>query len=207
MKALIFLLLTAVHINAQEIVDRDREGFVGPVSSFQSYRADFINDNGKWIEGPKRFLNSDGFDRNGNRWEKRARYSYFYYCYSNVDIKTTYDARGYRVDTLSFTWRHSGEPNGAEINIFDFKDRLIESSRVDKDGSIPYRRLYKRNETGNSIEIEYYSLGMLTQKLTYTYEYDPRGNWVKQVETKWIYESGKTVSEPVMVYYRTVWYY
>lgn len=187
--------------------DRDREGFVGPVSSFQLYRADFINDNGKWIEGQKHLLNSDGFDRNGSRWESRARYPYFYHCYNRVDMKSTYDARGYRVDTLSFTWTHNDEPNGREINTFDDKDRTIESLRVGKDGNVPYRMLYKRNETGNPVEIEYYSLGNLTQKRTYTYEYDSRGNWVKQVETKWAYESGKAVSEPVMVYYRTVWYY
>jgi len=201
------LLLAALTGRAQEVTDRDRDGLIGPVASMQCFTAKFTNDSGKWVEGQKQYTHSIGYNREGNLWEGRSRYPCFYYCYNDVKIETSYDGMGHKIDTLSFTGRHNKQPNGKIINTFDEKDRLIESTKVTNDGRVAYRSVYKRNEQGNPLEVAYYKSGTLTQRLTYEYEYDSRGNWTKQIETRWLYESGPPYSYPMAVNYRLVFYY
>ena len=77
----------------------------------------------------------------------------------------------------------------------------------DKDDRIASRMVFKYNEKGHIAEVEDYEEEVLTQKTTFAYEYDSRGNWIKQTLTKWIEESGQLHSQPTMAYYREITYY
>ena len=129
-------------------------------------------------EGSKKYSYEVEYNKDGYQGEHRERYSYLYYCYNDVDIKTTYDQRGYRVDTLTFTLRHEGSPNGKEINTYDENDRIMESVRLLNDGRAEFRMVYTRNEKGHTIEVSYYQFEVFIQKYISTYEYDAKGNWV-----------------------------
>jgi hypothetical protein len=67
--------------------------------------------------------------------------------------------------------------------------------------------IYKLDENGHPLELEYYDADKLFRKMVYTYEYDSQGNWIKQLITKWEYKSGAPESGPDVIYYRTVSYY
>ena len=172
----------------------------------RTYRADFIQENGHWIEGDKRYEYEAAYDTDGNRGEYRERYPYTYYCYNDVDIKTTYDQRGFRIDTLTFIRVYDRSPNGKEINTFDKSDRLLESVRLLNDGRVSFRMVLIRNEKGHTVETNYYKFGVFIQKYTSTYEYDSTGNWVKETYIRWLNESGKLRSYPVLVLYREISY-
>lgn len=47
--------------------------------------------------------------------------------------------------------------------------------------------------------------GKLREKVNYEREYDTRGNWIKQVVSKWNPQTEK--SEMTQVYYRAITYY
>lgn len=138
-----------------------RDGLVGAVKSVQTYRADFIQENGQWIEGNKRYSHEAAYDKEGYQGKPRERYAYFYYCYSDVDIETTYDQRGYRIDTLTFIMRDDGSPNGKEINTYDENDRLMESVNLFNDGRVSDRMVFIRNDKGHTVEVCCYELRFL----------------------------------------------
>jgi hypothetical protein len=127
MRPLLFLLLITVCANAQQKSDREKEGIVGPVSSIQNYQAYFTYMNGIWGEGAKQYLNSDGFDRDGNR--TGPGYLSLSHCFTNVDTKTSYDAKGYKTEIFSFTLKHNGEARGKRINIYNEKSNCLKVLR------------------------------------------------------------------------------
>ena len=187
--------------------DRVKDGLVGAVKSVRMYRTDFIQENDNWIEGNKQYSYEAAYDTSGNRSESRERYPYTYYCHNDVDIKTTYDQRGFRIDTLTFIRRYDGSPNGKEINTYDESDRLLESVGVLNDGRVSSRMVLIRNDKGHTVEARYYKFEVFIQKYTSTYEYDSKGNWVKETYIRWLNESGKWRSYPVLVLYREIIYY
>jgi hypothetical protein len=202
-----FLALSHLAPQQNSQPDRVRDGFVGAVKSVRRYRADFVQQNGQWVAGDKKFTDVIEYDKNGNLPMKRERYPYFYYCYNDVDIGTTYDRRGLRVDTLTFTSRFNGSLRGKEINTYDENDRMVESVGLSNDGRITNRMVFRRNEKGHTEEVNYYQFEVFIQKYTSTYEYDAMGNWVKETYTRWINESGELRSYPVLIFYREISYY
>ena len=201
------IAFSSFSFQTDNLSDRVRDELVGAVKSVRTYKADLIQEDGRWIEGDKQFEYEVAYDTNGNRGASRERYPYFYYCYNDVDIKTTYDQRGFRIDTLTFTWDYDRSPNGKEINTYDKSDRLLESVRLLKDGREGIRRVLIRNVTGHTVEISYYEFGVFARKYTSTYEYDSTGNWVKKTYSEWPDESDKLRSHPMLVLYREISYY
>jgi len=60
---------------------------------------------------------------------------------------------------------------------------------------------------GHYLEVSYYEFGVFVEKYTSTYEYDSKGNLVKETYIRWLNESGKWRSYPVLVLYREITYY
>jgi hypothetical protein len=209
MNLLIICLVVLSHfpLQRENLPDRVRDGLIGAVKSVLTYRSDFIQETGQWVEGSKNYSHEVEYDRDGYHGKDRERYPYFYYCYNNVDIETMYDHRSYRIDTLTFISRRDDSPNGKEINTYDENDRIMESMRLLNDGRVSSRMVFDRNDKGHTVEVSYYQFEVFIQKYTSTYEYDSQGNWIKEIYTRWLNESGKLRSYPVFVLYREISYY
>lgn len=205
--AFISVLILAALAQAQDSSDRKSDELIGPVCDVHWYKAQFVEESGKWVEGSQKYVRSDHYNLQGTRGLKPERYPYYFHCYNRVEIKTTYDDKGYRTDTLFFTWHHDGQPNGKIVYIYDDKDRTLEYARYDNDDRIVSRMVFKYNEKGHIAEVEYDDKEAFMRKMTFAYEYDSRGNWIKQTGTKWIEESGQLYSQPSMAYYRKISYY
>ncbi len=116
---------------------------------------------------------------------------------------------------------------------YDDKKRLIEKTLINNDGKLWQRLIYKYSgnqlerlvysadgslnqrsvsvldENGDSIEHTSYEVGgeKVRAKYTYAYEFDAKGNWIKQTSSKWVTKDGRSYYEPASVYYRTITYY
>jgi len=94
----------------------------------------------------------------------------------------------------------------------DTEGRVIEEAyyRDGKEESLFLRIGYTLDHAGKRIGADYHDAsGHLYRKWKYTYEYDSRGNWIKQMAS--MYDSkffdGKTKFVLREVYYRTIKYY
>jgi hypothetical protein len=74
------------------------------------------------------------------------------------------------------------------------------------DGFLTSRTVFAYDDKDDLSETSSYTHdNSLISKETYYKEYDSRGNWVKEVKSKWNFKSGKI--EPVEATYRTITYY
>jgi hypothetical protein len=99
---------------------------------------------------------------------------------------------------LEFRWTHK----------YDANRREIERARYDATDSLEFKEVMTRNEQGNVIEtLTYNRGGGLTRKVTSTFEYDSRGNWVKNLDFECSVEAGSDSCKPYRVDYRFITYY
>ncbi len=75
---------------------------------------------------------------------------------------------------------------------------MIEINRYNSDGSLDkYTNAY--DEKGNMIEINRYKDGSILGPITFTYEFDTKGNWIQQVE--FFYGIPMSITEREYIYY------
>ncbi len=115
-------------------------------------------------------------------------------------VKTyKYDDKGNEIEEKSFS---DGSLSSTTKNIYDNKGNLTEVNSNSEDGSSSYKVIYKNDDLGNKIEEtsnSIYNAGSEKEHLTYRYEYDKTGNWIKNVE----FEDGKAkiITEREIEYY------
>jgi hypothetical protein len=102
--------------------------------------------------------------------------------------------------------------NGDELwlrYVYNYKDNQKEELVYSANGSLNQKYLYTLNDKGEEIEEVIYEPkdGSVRSKYSYSYEYDPQGNWIKRVSSKWGTKDGKGGYQPYSVYYRTITYY
>ncbi len=96
----------------------------------------------------------------------------------------------------------------------DWNDHLgpVESIRVE-DAEMFYadkpllRQTSKFNRQGQRIETVLYRDDGILERRRNDYEFDERGNWIKQVSSKWVTENGKEFFKPEHVTGRKFTYY
>jgi hypothetical protein len=78
-----------------------------------------------------------------------------------------------------------------------------------EDGSLNQHYLSVLDDKGNEIEWTIFEVrdGTVRSKHSYAYEFDAKGNWVKQTSSKWVTKDGRSYYEPTAVSYRTITYY
>lgn len=87
----------------------------------------------------------------------------------------------------------------------DKKEELVYS----EDGSLNQHYLYTLDGKGDEIEEISYDVkgGAIENRYSYSYEYDPKGNWTKRTTSKWLEKDGKGQFVAYSVTYRTIAYY
>ncbi len=93
------------------------------------------------------------------------------------------------------------------ITVFDQQGKEIEMT-VYKNGVFKTKIKMNYDKTGTiSEDLHYDQEGTLQEKQTYIYEFDPVGNWIKKITTKWSNKDGKLTAEPPEIIKRTITYY
>jgi len=84
--------------------------------------------------------------------------------------------------------------------------RQFEQRFYDPEGVLTSKIVTTVEHKGEWVErVTYDAEGNLREKVNYEREYDTRGNWIKQVVSKWNPQTEK--SEMTQVYYRAITYY
>ncbi len=116
-----------------------------------------------------------------------------------------FDDKGRRIEEKRFS--SDGSLFSTEKTIY--KDKEIEQTRYNPDGTFNFKAITKFDDKGN--EIEYigesaYIAGASTFR--YFYEsFDAKGNWTKRITKILKTKSGKSSFEPYMIYNRKITYF
>ncbi len=114
-----------------------------------------------------------------------------------------YDNNGNQIEETITT--AEGSTTGREEWKYDTKGKLIEFSRYNEIGAKIQIGVNVHDAKGLLSARTYYDAeNKIEAKLTYTYEFDGQGNWIKRITSREL-ANGKT--EPEEVAYRTITYY
>ncbi|MGH9944486.1 MAG: hypothetical protein ACRD9R_19235 [Pyrinomonadaceae bacterium] len=93
--------------------------------------------------------------------------------------------------------------------VYNYKGSNVERLVYSADGSLNQKYLSTLDGKGHKVEETIFEAkdGSVRSKYTYTYEFDSRGNWVKQTTAKIVTKDGQPSVEPYSVTYRTITYY
>lgn len=120
------------------------------------------------------------------------------------------------------SYSHDVKRNLTEISEFDWDGklrehfgfvrdeqcRIIEAYGYNKDGSVRTKAVPVYDEKNNVIESTVYSdTGAILERQRFDYEFDQRGNWIKQATSKWVVENGNGLFKPQHVTLRKFTYY
>ena len=127
------------------------------------------------------------YDPRGNLTEE-----IFYSPSSSIHLRLVhaYDARGHRISTTSHAHHDPGLGIEKVVTTYDAKGNILEQTTY-------YTQ--RADEPERPVPPP--------AKMVYTYEFEGRGNWIKQTQTDCYSETGKPVCEPSLVTYRTITYY
>ena len=93
--------------------------------------------------------------------------------------------------------------------VYKYSGKEREDLVYSANGSLNQRSLWVLDEQGNEVERTIFEPrdGSVRSKLSYAYEFDPQGNWIKRTTSKWVTRDGRSGYEPQSVNYRTIVYY
>lgn len=90
----------------------------------------------------------------------------------------------------------------------DAQCRIIEAYGYNPDGSVRMKAIPIYDDKNNVIDSTvYYNTGAISERGHFDYEFDQRGNWIKQVSSKWVTENGKGFYKPEHVTFRRFTYF
>lgn len=94
------------------------------------------------------------------------------------------------------------------VVLYDAEGRRTVALRLTEEGKLYTTTVTSHDARGEiAEESEYDSEGGVKSRTAYSYEFDVRGNWVKQITSKWVTRDGKSFFEPDSVSYREITYY
>jgi TonB family protein len=216
--------------------DREHQGLKGPVGSIRIEVAKLSVSAGKVVEGPRVRSQKTIYDDKGNLvWEtfydadSIVGSHYYSYLSSDTQLEVAHIRRTNfpnsavprRRSTIRFKWTHMTDSAGnrtesivradddALIRKFTyFYDRAGKLTSANQYGSTgTAARTWVYDSAGNVTEGKQFDeSGLLTEQVSYAYEYDSQKNWVKRVTSRQT-GSGKGAAVPIEVTYRTINYY
>ena len=129
------------------------------------------------------------------RYDPRYHYKYRY----------KYDEKGNLKEKE--WWSNSGKL-GLRYT-YNIKGNQKETLVYSEDGQLNQKSVSTLDAQGNEIEVAYYEIKTDTvrDRYSYTYEFDAKGNWIKQTTSKWETKDGKSQFVPSSIKYRTIIYY
>jgi hypothetical protein len=93
--------------------------------------------------------------------------------------------------------------------VYKYSGRQREEWVYSEDGSLNQHYLSVLDDKGNRVEWTIFEVrdGTVSSKLSYVYEFDAKGNWIKRTSSKWVTKDGRSYYEPENEYYRKITYY
>lgn len=149
--------------------DLQEDSLIGPVRTVQIQTAQFSNQAGQWVEGPRELSASITYDVRGNKTEAIG---------SAFVGKTlyAYNARGDLTETLSYS--PDSSLSERTVYTYDAKGNLMETVSYAPDGSFHRKTVYTHSAQGQLTEQITCDAAGCFDKVTYTY--DPYGNLVEE---------------------------
>lgn len=115
---------------------------------------------------------------------------------------------GFKPSGQTFVPDDSGLGYHKEIYLYDSAGRRSVTTQFRQDGSLFRVSVSEYDARGNEVAAATYNAdGSLREKSRYEYEFDARGNWVRQITSEWVTEGGKSFFTPTEVSYRTIKYF
>lgn len=231
---LIFLaygFIFALQAYAQDRSDKELNNLIGPVRNVRLERALIKCESGECVEGQRRVSTFDAYDAKGKLiTSNRIRFDgdspddrlrrYPFGDGPAVIQKVKVGPFGTPIGTYIYSYNNPGRqsewiclrPDGSteERTVFSFNldGRLSEQTTYDSDMQVFIKTTYSYNDRGNEIErSDIEKDGSITNVLSFQYEFDRTGNWVKKVMTIKRPNDGQMRVEGMAVYYRTITYY
>ena len=100
-------------------------------------------------------------------------------------------------------FHNNGEPGPRDV--YKYTDKQREELFYSADGSLRQRYLYTLDDKGNEIEKSIFERdGTVRSRISFVYEFDSRGNWIKRTASEIVTKDGREERKPQNVYYRTV---
>ena len=95
-----------------------------------------------------------------------------------------------------------------EVTTYDISGKRIENFSYPVASSPVGKEEYEYDARGNIVAMTMRNNGgTILSKETYTYEFDPFGNWISMVTNLVVFEAGALKQEPIEVTYRSLTYY
>ncbi|HJQ33954.1 MAG TPA: hypothetical protein VJ866_17365 [Pyrinomonadaceae bacterium] len=123
--------------------------------------------------------------------------------------------------TYKFAYRYDGKGRLVEEDLYDNSGKLwlryvykYEGNKKEElvyseDGSLNQKYVSTLDDKGNEVEESFYDVkdDSVSERYSYSYEFDAKGNWVKRTASKWAAKDGKEQFVPYSITYRTITYY
>lgn len=125
----------------------------------------------------------------------------------SIKLKYKYDENGHLIERsvigndgdLKTRCVHDLKNDREEVSCFSKDTLYFKTLEILSDqGDVIERTSYRPKRTQNA--------DFDKDKYSYTYEFDAKGNWIKQTSSKWVTKDGRSHYEPSAVYYRTIAY-
>jgi YD repeat-containing protein len=142
----------------------------------------------RYLDGSLSLIEGETRDKSGNLREHEV---------------STRSASGLNEQTRSF---YKENKMSGKVVTVSLSARQFEQRFYDPEGVLTSKIVTTVEHKGEWVErVTYDAEGNLREKVNYEREYDTRGNWIKQVVSKWNPQTEK--SEMTQVYYRAITYY
>ena len=93
--------------------------------------------------------------------------------------------------------------------VYKYTDKQREELAYSADGSLSQCYLYTLDDKGNEVEKTIFEMrdGSVSSRISFVYEFDSRGNWIKRTASEIVTKDGREERKPQKVYHRTITYY
>jgi hypothetical protein len=93
--------------------------------------------------------------------------------------------------------------------VYKYQGNKKEELVYSEDGSLNRKNVSTLDDKGNEVEESFYDVkdGSVSERYSYSYEFDAKGNWIKRTASKWAAKDGKEQFAPYSITYRTITYY
>jgi hypothetical protein len=185
--------------------DRERDGWSGPVWKVVTERANFLEEAGKWVLGPRQMDFTTTYDRSGERLSESYGDGVILGSGMLDHTVSRRDCEGHIVERENFS---DGVLLYRESLAYDSEGRKSAEVIYDPNGIIVGKTRFTYDARGKTAEMAKYGPDdTLITRIVYANEYDSEGNITRQTVKRWTNVDGEMVYDPLFIIYHVITYY
>jgi hypothetical protein len=187
------------------VTDRERDGWSGPVWKVVTERANFLEQAGKWVLGPRKMDFVTTYDRSGRGLSESYGDGVILDSGRLGHAVIRRDREGNVVEREHYS---DGILQYRESLAYDSEGRKSAEVIYDPDGAAVAKTSFKYDARGKTAEMAKYGPNdTLISRITYANEYDSEGNIIQQTVERWTNVDGEMVYDPLFIIYHVITYY